>query len=85
MNVRFITAVMVKRFLVIIAKMETCELENPVAVGEQYQLIAAWQVGVENTLQDLEKAGNKVDPNLNELLNLRRMWGNIKMPWWISL
>ena len=47
--------------------MENCELENPVVVGQQYQLIVACQVGVENTLQDLEKAGNKVaDPNLNE-------------------
>ena len=42
-------------------------MENPVVVGQQYQLIVACQVGVENTLQDLEKAGNKVaDPNLNE-------------------
>ena len=58
-----------KSFFVIIAKMENCELENPVVVGQQYQLIVACQVGVENTLQDLEKAGNKVaDPNLNEFL-----------------
>lgn len=70
MNVRFIIVVIVimKSFFVIIAKMENCELENPVVVGQQYQLIVACQVGVENTLQDLEKAGNKVDPNLNEFL-----------------
>lgn len=53
--------------MLLLRKLENCELENPVVVGQQYQLIVACQVGVENTLQDLEKAGNKVaDPNLNE-------------------